>query len=123
MHLHTAYKTCTFTLRITTYHRIDITKPALHFVSLHLVFAWRRSQMSRLKKMRLTTTYPRVAFAESTSLELPPHGLGVKIPRKEFIRLHGVRLTTAYPRIALITSLSRRSAVALSKTYHRIAST
>ena len=35
--------------------------------------------MSRLKKMHLTTTYPRTAFAENTSLENPPHGLRVKI--------------------------------------------
>merc|ERR1711989_299807 len=35
-------------------------------------------RMSGLKKLRLTTTYPRMAFAESTSLELPPQGLRVK---------------------------------------------
>ena len=27
-----------------TYHRIDITRPPLHFVSLQLIFAWRRKQ-------------------------------------------------------------------------------
>ena len=33
--------------------------------------------------MRLTTTYPRMAFTESTSLKLPTHGLRVEIPRKK----------------------------------------
>ena len=81
------------------------------------------NRMSRLKKMGLATAYPRIAFAESTSLKLPPQGLRVLISRKNYSRLQGVRLTTAYPRIALITSLSRRSAVALTKVCHRIAST
>ena len=80
-------------------------------------------RMSRLKMMRLTKTYPRMAFAESTSLGLPPHGLRVKILREKFPRLHDVRLTTAHLRIAPITSLSSRSAVARTKIYHRLAST
>ena len=74
-------------------------------------------------KMRLATTYPRMAFAESTSQELPPHGHRAKNSHENIPRLHGVHLTTAYPRIALITTLSRRLAVALTKTYQRIAST
>ena len=64
-----------------------------------------------------------MAFAESNSLESPPHGLRVKTSRKKYSRLHGVRLTTAYPRIALTTSLPRRSGVARAKFYHPIAST
>ena len=71
--------------------------------------------------MRLTKTYTRLAFVENTSLELPPHGLRVKISLKKYSRHHGVRLTTAYPRTALITSLSSRSAVARTENYHRIA--
>ena len=124
MHWHTALITSTFTPRFTTtYLRTDITKPPLHFVSLQLIFAWRRKQMSRLKKMRLTTAYPRVAFTEGASQELPPHGLYVKTSRKKPARLHGVCINTAYPRTALITSLSRRSTAALANIYHRIAST
>ena len=79
MHLHTALITSTFTLRFTTtYRRNDITMPPLHFVSLQLIFAWRRKQMSTLKKMRLTTAYPRDVFTKGASKELPPHGLRVK---------------------------------------------
>ena len=81
------------------------------------------NRMSRLKNMCLTTTYPRIAFAEGASLELQPHGLREKASYKKYSLLHGVRLTTAHPRIALITSLSRRSAVPLTKNYLRIAST
>ena len=77
-------------------------------------------RMSRLKKMCITTTYPRIAITEGTSLELHPHGLRVKTSREKFPRLHGVRLTTAYLRIALITSLSSRSAVARAEIYHRV---
>ena len=44
MRLHTALITRTFTPRFTTYHRIDITRPPLHFVSLQLILAWRRKQ-------------------------------------------------------------------------------
>ena len=80
-------------------------------------------RISRLKEMRLATNYPRMAFAESPSLELPPHGLRVKMPHEHYPRMHGVRLTTAYPRTALIASLSSRSAVARTKIYRHIAST
>ena len=75
MYMHTAKITSTIPQRFTTYHRTDITKPPLYFAPLQLIFAWRRKQMTRLEKMRPTTTYPRIAFTEGTSLELPPHGL------------------------------------------------
>ena len=94
------------------------TLPHYNFFSRGVV-----SRMSRLKKMRLTSTYPRTALTESTSIELTPHGLRVKIPRKNFPGLQSVRLTTASLRVALITSLSSRLAMARAKIYHRIAST
>ena len=77
--------------------------------------------LRRCASQQLTLALPS-AFAESTSLELPPHGLRETISRTKYSRLHGVRLTTAYPRIALITSLSRRSAVPLTNNYpsHRL---
>ena len=106
-----------------TYLRIDITNPPHPSSNYVLLTHGVVDRMSRLKKMRLASYYPRMAFAESTSLKLPPHGLRVNISNGYFPRLHGVRLTTAYPRTALITSFSCRSALALTKTYHRIDST
>ena len=143
-HLHTAPR-CNLLSRLNHSHQCTCTLPLSqapsHSASLQLTFALTSPnhlftashyvlfphgfahRMSRFKKLRLTTTYPRIAFTECTSLKLPRHGLRVKTSRKNFSRLSGVRLTTAYLRTALITSLSRRSTVALTKTYHRIAST
>ena len=143
-HLHPALR-CNLLSRLYHSHQCTCTLPLSqapsHPASLYLTFALTspshlftlshynlfshgvENRMSRFRKMRPTTHFPRIAFAESASQALPPHGLRAKISCIKYTRLHGVRLTTAHPRTALITSLSRRSAGALTTTYHRIAST
>ena len=128
---HSRQCTCTLPLSQAPSHSASLqltfalTSPNHLFTASHYNLLSRGvvDRVSRFKKLRLTATYPHVAFTECTSLKLPRHGLRVKTSRKNFPRLNSMRLTTAHLRTALITSLSRRSTVALTKIYHRIAST
>ena len=104
-HLRTAFIKSTFTLRlVATNSRVfyqphqcvctlPLSQAPSHLASLQLTFALTSpnhlftlshynllshgvaDRMSRLRKMRLTTTYHRIVFTDSTSLELVPQGL------------------------------------------------
>merc|ERR1711989_58631 len=104
-HLHTAPR-CSLLSRLNHSHQCTCTLPLSqapsHSASLQLTFALTSPnhlftvphyvlfphgfahRMSRFKKLRLTTSYPRIAFAGCTSLKLPRHGLRVKTSRKNF---------------------------------------
>ena len=143
-HLHTA-PCCNLLSRLYQSHqstcKLPLSHAPSHPASLQLTFALTSpkhlftkshfnlishgfvDRTSKLKRLRMTTANTCIAFTESTSLILRPHCLRVKISHGKFPRLHGVRPNTAYLRTSLITGLSSRSAVGLTKTYHRIAST